>query len=129
LKGCPVIWRGRASQDAFGNAMIDLNGRGPKPRPICVRNHDRPMRRRKSPTASKLFIFIQFADASDARLNALQVHSSETRTRLKTPTRRTSDQPSHDAPQRTADEFAKPNFAAERPRSPRKTGLTIHSTP
>jgi len=83
LKGCPVIWRGRASQDAFGNAMIDLNGRGPKPRPICVRNHDRPMRRRKSPTASKLFIFIQFVDASDTRLNALQVHSSETRTRLK----------------------------------------------
>jgi len=41
------------------------------------------MRRRKSPTASKLFIFIEFADASDARLNALHVHSSETRTRLK----------------------------------------------
>ncbi|HXY89848.1 MAG TPA: hypothetical protein VEH75_04435 [Xanthobacteraceae bacterium] len=92
MKDCPVIWRGRASQDAFGIAMNAFHGRSPKPRPICVRNHDRPMRHRKSPTASKLFVFIQFVDASDARLNALQVRLSETRTRLKTPKLRLDEQ-------------------------------------
>jgi len=40
--------------------MIALFGNGFAPRPISVRKHDRPMRHRKSPTASKMFLFIQF---------------------------------------------------------------------
>ena len=59
-----------APQGASDDPMIALPGRGNTPRPIFVRNHDRPMRHRKIPTASKMFLFIQFEAVSDACLNA-----------------------------------------------------------
>jgi len=55
-----VDLRCRAPQRASGNSMIVFLGRGFSPRPISVRKHDRPMRHRKSSTASKMFLVIQF---------------------------------------------------------------------
>jgi hypothetical protein len=68
-----VDLRRHAPRGAFGNSMIVFHGRGFAPRPISVRKHDRPMRHRKSSTASKMFLFsIQPDDASDDRLKTLK---------------------------------------------------------
>jgi len=67
-----VDLRCRAPQGASGNSMIVFLGRGFSPRPISVRKHDRPMRHRKSSTASKMFLVIQFDGASNDRLKAFK---------------------------------------------------------
>jgi len=65
-----VDLRCRAPQGVSGNLMIVFLGRGFSPRPISVRKHDRPMRHRKSSTASKMYLVIQFDGASNDRLKA-----------------------------------------------------------
>jgi hypothetical protein len=104
--------------------MIAFADDGLPPRPICVRNHDRPMHHRKSPTASKMFIFIQFDVASNARFNVRPKRARNTK--LRSTNRRLIR---HDATDSSTMSLQTPNFAAEHPRSPRKSGLTIHSTP
>jgi hypothetical protein len=100
--------------------MIVFHGCGFLPRPISVRKHDRPMRHRKSSTASKMFLVIQFDDASNDRFEDIQIRSSEARTQLKAPKRRFNEHAiNQDIMTRLKlidDEFTNLHFAADRSR-------------
>jgi hypothetical protein len=67
-----VDLRCRAPRGVLGNLMIVFQGRGFLPRPISVQKHDRPMRHRKSSTASKMFLVIQFDAVSGDRLKTFK---------------------------------------------------------
>ena len=87
--GCRLVDLYRhAPRGAFGNLMIVFHGRGFLPRPISVRKHDRPMRHRKSSTASKMFLVIQYDDASSDRLKTFKFVRSKHVRNLKAPKRR-----------------------------------------
>jgi hypothetical protein len=121
-----------APRGAFGNLMIVFHGRGFLPRPISVRKHDRPMRHRKSSTASKMFLVIQVDDASSDRLKTFKFVRSKHVRNFKAPKRRFNE---HAINQDVMTRLNSSTMSLQTRtlllivrRSPRKVNSTIHST-